>query len=379
VLNGIIGTKIGGVLSSKHLRALEEATGVESTAAAISRLAKKYGDAAAGWAFTQASLRQRAAAKFDRASEMLFDRPGYEMASHEHVAAWRASRFPAGAPVLDMTCGIGGDLLALGGRGPVAGCDIDEARCELARHNADVFGVEALISCRDGRELLADFDYVLLDPARRTQERRRLKPEMFEPNPWDLIEELRAKRQAAIKLSPMLPDELLESFGGRTEFVSFRGECREALVWLGAEAGSGVGAVRCDDGEVLESCPSPDPASAPMRWIYEADPAAIRAHALGGFGLASLGDSPGYLTGDEDVRTPWLTQWECIWSGAWRKKVVQAELRSLGARVTIVKKRGIPDDPDQIRRQLKSGGDEAITLFLYRSGASSKAALCRKI
>jgi len=44
-----------------------------------------------------------------------------------------------------------------------------------------------------------------------------------------------------IKLSPMLDDRVLESTGGRLEFVSLGGECREVLVGVAQSAVAPMG------------------------------------------------------------------------------------------------------------------------------------------
>src|SRR5439155_11227306 len=93
----------------------------------------------AGAALEQAGLRRRAAAKFSRAAAMLFTPAGLQQASAEPVAAHRAGRF-AGRRAADLTCGIGGDALALAARATrLLALDRDPARLRLARHNLAVY------------------------------------------------------------------------------------------------------------------------------------------------------------------------------------------------------------------------------------------------
>ena len=64
-------------------------------------------------ALAQHELRLLARAKFSRAMEMFFTRPGLEQASSEVVARHRAARYRAAGRVADLCCGIGGDLIVL--------------------------------------------------------------------------------------------------------------------------------------------------------------------------------------------------------------------------------------------------------------------------
>ncbi|MGA8247636.1 MAG: SAM-dependent methyltransferase, partial [Nocardioides sp.] len=65
-------------------------------------------------ALTQVDLRARAAVKLgDDAARMYFTRDGLEQATRAAVARHRAARVAAAGPsVIDLTCGIGGDLVA---------------------------------------------------------------------------------------------------------------------------------------------------------------------------------------------------------------------------------------------------------------------------
>ena len=61
-----------------------------------------------------AQLRRRARDKFSLADRMFFDREGLEMASRQEIARYRAWRLRYCEVILDLCCGIGGDLLELG-------------------------------------------------------------------------------------------------------------------------------------------------------------------------------------------------------------------------------------------------------------------------
>ncbi|MFM9114750.1 MAG: hypothetical protein ACKOU6_01130, partial [Planctomycetota bacterium] len=71
----------------------------------------------------QVELRRRARDKFQLADHLFFTRRALEQATDDVLAQVKASRFPAGTLVVDVCCGIGGDLMALAERGPVRGVD----------------------------------------------------------------------------------------------------------------------------------------------------------------------------------------------------------------------------------------------------------------
>ena len=131
-------------------------------------------------------------------------------------------------------------------------------------------------------------------------------------------------------LIPMLADELLGGLGPRAEFVSFGGECREALVFAGRKAGEGWGAVHVESGERLPRGPLPLTTDNPADYFFAADPAAVRAHSLGAlctrFDLVPLEGSNGYLTGDAPVISPWLRSYRVLYSGKADVKGFEAEL-----------------------------------------------------
>ncbi len=409
---------------------LDLTQGVEPTPKSIERAAEALGPELARWAFGQWALREKARVKFVRASEMLFDRPGLEMATHEGLSAYHASRFPTGALVADLTAGIGADLIALAARGPVVGFELDETRAEYARHNLTLFGDsevaaplptstprrwegpeirggDASLPALYGHEIriedaLAaqwDFEYAFADPARRTESARTWNPDEFSPHPIRLAERFKDLKLAGMKLSPMLRDDFFRHLPGRVEFVSFGGECRESLVWMGTEAGEGRFAVRITGsadtpvGRALESPAAVefetlatgkfgDSTETAEEFLFEADPAAIRADALGTLsrltGTELLADSNGYLTGPDPVESPWLTGYRVLADHPADLRRTNTVLRSLNAGTPVVKSRVARFDVETLRRQLRGEGRELI-LAVYAEGKKLRHAVLERL
>jgi hypothetical protein len=342
------------------MQALSLAEGLTANPNNISRVAIETSQDAASWAFTQWSLRRSARSKFTRADRMLFTKEALEQATHEQVAAYHASRFPAGVLVADLTAGIGADFMALARRGPTLGFEIDPERAQCARHNASLVGDEINIQAVNCLDAPWTFEYAFADPSRRAGGRRLLKPQDFAPDPKALAERFRPLHLAALKLSPMLPDAYLGSFGGSLEFVSFRGECREALVWLGKTSRPSRQAVLVGSEERLDSGEAPQQMDTPERFILEADPAAIRGHCLGALcaqqSLIALGDSNGYLTGAREVFSPWLTCYEVCSPATGDLKKLQRFLLDAGAAAVEVKSRAPGIAVEVLKRRLSRKG-----------------------
>lgn len=367
--------------------ALKAARGLVASAKNIDRLGGLVGPELARWAFEQWSLRASGSRKFVLAPQMLFVREALEQATHENVAGYHASRFPEGELVVDLTCGIGADLLAIASRGPALGLDLDAERVTCAQHNLRVHGrTDSEARVGDALEYLRghpEAKYFLADPARRVGQRRTLDPADFEPNPVDLSLELRSSTLSALKLSPMMDDRFLEKFGGEIEFISYQRECREALIWLGQTAGSGVCAVHLESGERLPGGNSALPTAPRVGTnLYEVDPAAVRGHCLGAIaaatGLQALGDSNGFLTGDGDVESPWLEAYTVLASGAFDVKALQNDLNRLDAAKPDIKHRGAREAAELCAKKLKGTGRLRTQIALWREGPKVRYAVLDK-
>lgn len=370
-------------MNEAHSKALKLAEGLTASATNISKVASTCGPEAARWAFTQWEIRSRARQKFALADSMLFDRDGFEMASHEQVAAYHAACFPTGVLVADLTMGIGADLVALCRRGPAIGFELSEQRATTAEFNMRVHGVAAPIHVGDCLAMPWDFEFAFADPARRVGDRKRLDPADYEPNLFELVSRMSKLRLGVIKLSPLVIDETLLSFGGVHRFLSYGGECREALLFIGTEAEDQAPcAVHLETGAILEVGREGTETPLPGKWLYEADPAAIRVGGLGSLceahSLQMVGDSNGYLTGDARVESPWLKRYEVLYSGAADIAETRRQLVQSGSSTPDVKTRGKGLDAESLRKQWRLSGEERLLVAVYRVGPKIKHAVLRR-
>ncbi|MDP2773468.1 MAG: class I SAM-dependent methyltransferase, partial [Nocardioides sp.] len=225
------------LLTEPGQRLLAEATDLEEpdplrAQTALRRTASAEHAAAA---LTQARLRQRAAAKFGAdAARMYFTPDGLEQATRTAVAQHRAGRLAAfrTESLVDLGCGIGGDLLAAARVGIVcAGVDLDPVRVAVAEANLDSLGLAGAVMVADATTLdTTPFDVAFADPARRSARGRTFDVDDWTP-PWPFVEEL-LRRDACVKVAPGIPHALVPD-EVEAEWVSDHGEVKEAALWSG--------------------------------------------------------------------------------------------------------------------------------------------------
>ncbi len=108
-------------------------------------------------ALTQATLRRRAEPKFgELAARLYFTPDGLEQATRPAVARHRAARLQAFAAttLVDLGCGIGGDLIASAEAGVVcAGVDLDPVRVAVAEANLAALGLPGAVMVADAAYL----------------------------------------------------------------------------------------------------------------------------------------------------------------------------------------------------------------------------------
>ncbi|MEU4829829.1 class I SAM-dependent methyltransferase [Streptosporangium sp. NPDC023615] len=377
------------LLTPRGQEALAAAAGTagDDPVAAVTRLRRTYDADLTSAALTQAALRARAAEKFGAdAGLMYFTRTGLEQATRREVADHRARRVPAGSRVADVCCGIGGDLLALARAGcTVEAVDADPLTAAVARANADALGLGDRVTVRAADASALDpagFDVLFADPARRTARGRTFDPMGYSP-PWPAVLEMVSRARAAcLKVAPGIPYDLVPA-RAEAEWVSWRGDVKEAVIWCGALAGTVPRrATLLPSGVTM----TPDPAlGAPStgpagRYIYEPDGAAIRAHLVAeiaaSVGGRLLDPQIAYITADDAVATPWASRYEVHETLPFSLKRLRAALRERGTGNVTIKKRGSAVDVDRLRKDLRLSGGESATVILTRIGERPFAFVC---
>jgi hypothetical protein len=122
------------------------------------------------------------------------------------------------------------------------------------------------------------------------------------------------------------------------------------------------------------------PLSAPDAYLYEPDPAVIRAHLVGELaaqlGAAQLDASIAYLTGRHPLNTPLARCWRVLEWLPFSLKRLRARLRALEAGSVTVKKRGSPLDANTLARQLSGAGPQPLVVTLTQMQGRPVAIIC---
>ena len=365
------------------------------TLTALTRLRRSAAPYLAVAAWDMAEMRRRGQAKFGpQAAQMYFVREALEQASGRGTADYHAARLAASgaATVADLGGGIGGDALAFARAGlQVTLFERDPVRALFAEENARAWGQAEHITVvqEDITEAAITTGAAWLDPARRRDSRRVSDPEDYAP-PLSWLTELMARgvESIGVKLSPGIEHSLAGPFGAELEFLSEGGECREALLWLGAaRSGDALRAtVITPQGPVSlagrEDTPG-QPSAAGGKYLYEPDPAVIRAHLVrtlaSRLDAAPVDPQVAYLLGDELRQTPFADAYEVLDRFAYGNKRLQKALTERDVGRVIIKKRGFPQEPDDVRKQLKLRGSQEMIVVLARVGKGHEAFLCRLV
>ncbi len=352
----------------------------------------RFGDKAAVLVETTL-LRRRAAGKLGALGDVsgwLFTEEALQQATAAPVAVHRAERLAAGSGdpdvvVHDATCSIGTEVAALRGAGVrTVGSDIDPVRLAMARNN---LGEGAHLCRADALHPVTRTAVVLVDPARRTNGRRRFGIGDYRPGLAQLIDTYRG-RNLVVKCSPGIDFDQVGDLGfdGEIEVTSYRGSVREACLWSAGLAQPGVrrrASVLDRDEQITDAEPDDCPVRPPGRWIVDPDGAVVRSglvrHYAARHGLWQLDPDIAYLSGDR--LPPGVRGFEVLERLAFDERRLRQALSALDCGALEILVRGVQVDPDALRRRLRARGGRPLSVVITRigRGAAGHAAafVCR--
>lgn len=353
----------------------------------LSRLRESLSPRQASAILQTLKLRAKAETKFPgQAQRMFFTDAGLQQASQPAISQYRARQLSPQS-VLDLCCGIGADTGAFAAAGGQAlGLDIDPVRIAIARHNADALGVAAQFEVADIRQSIpSGYDCIFYDPGRRDEQGGRIHDvERYEP-PLSLAKAWRA-RQILVKLSPAVDPRQLQSYGGCVEFISLAGRLTEALLWLNQPAAPPMATQLTQDGPLhfRHEAEARADISPPRGWLFEPDPAIMRAGlvqqlavALNGF---LLDETIAYVTMDRPARTPWGRYWAIFDWMPFQLKRLRRYLAQRGVGKVTVKKRGFPMTPAELIAKLRlRKAEEERVLIMTRHRGKPIAIICASL
>ncbi len=336
----------------------------------------------------QFELRQRAAAKFAQPARMVLQRKGLEQATRLEVARWRAKRVKHFAPksaIVDATCGLGADALALIGEGlATLALERDELTASMAAHNLRELTGRNCVVLGSALKAPVRAHYWYMDPDRRAEGARGLDPESWSPPLSAVLGLARAARGACIKMPPGielgrcdLPDP--NSSPWHPTWVSAGGELRECSLWCGEWAGAAQPGerevARLDSGATLCAVPLSVVAwevesAAQVRWLAEPDPALIRSGLLGNVALRTgarpLASQIAYLGSMNPIDDPLLEAWPVLATCALDPKHVRRMLAAHDVGSIEVRKRGHPEAAEVLAKKFAGPGSRHGSLAIAR-------------
>jgi hypothetical protein len=341
----------------------------------FSVLSRRFPFELARSALTTAILRLEAAAKFPFAGSMYLTRESLEQATAYEVSTYRAERYRLFKNLIDLGCSIGGDTLALASVAPCLGIDIDLVRLNMARANLDAVGLSGRASFiqADLAESLPikpdNYTALFFDPARRTAGRRAHSVRRYQP-PLSIINNWLPRFPAlGVKISPGVRLEEVSAYDAELEFISLRGELKEAVLWFGPLKTVRRRATLLPGEHTLACEREPDlPVGEPRAYLYEPDPAVLRARMVRCLGqkleAVQLDPEIAYLTAHTKKPTPFARVWAVEDWFPFGMKRLRAFLRENDVGQIVVKKRGSPLQPDDLIRDLRLKGEEERLIIL---------------
>jgi SAM-dependent methyltransferase len=355
----------------------------------------------------QVALRAKAAAKFGPLAErMLFTPELLSEATDLWTAGYAAERFAEADLAVDFCCGIGGDLAALarlaedGRIGCVVGRDRSPIACVLARFNAAALAPRSVGRLEVVLGEAADHDPPVgsrwrVDPERRAGGRRSTRPDQHSP-PASLLQHwLRERPDGAVKLAPAAACGPPWPPTVQGEWISRGRECRQLLVSdgilrCGTASRRATRVVGQRDSAVWTACTfdgepdlPADAAAAPLRYVFDPDPAVVAARLTGALaraaGLRTLGPGSVYLTGDALANAPLAAAFEVEAAIPLRSTAVRDWLRGQGRGRVEVKCRGVDVDPHRFAAEIRNDGEGEATVLLTRVGDRRTAIVARRL
>jgi hypothetical protein len=364
-------------------------------------LRKSISPSRAAVVMEQAQLRLRGRRKFEHADSMFFTGKGLEQSSSTLIADYKVKRFAEDRRVVDICCGIGGDLISLARRSEnetfeTVGVEKDEVAAGLAAANLRALKLpHASVQCSTFESFdIAPFDAIHLDPDRRTKGRT-TKGNFFEPSLDSILERIEPGRQrVAIKVAPATKFEVGDIPVER-EWIGGWRECKQQVLWMGPAVteGSRTATIIAKDGQschfrFLDSEEKPGPPKMAKQigpYIYEPH-ASLLAAGLGEkiaakYSLEYLARGVAYMNSDQllNEAEPMLKGYRVDHVLAVDLKQIQKKLNKLGIGQLVIKKRGVDQVlADKVSR-LKLSGDEKATVILTRHDRARRAVIVTRV
>ena len=384
--------------SDSALQAIDEVcahdAGPQLTAKAIMRLRRTYSFEQTQFIAQQVKLRTQAATRFALANKMLFTDRSLQQATDSGIAQFKAALIQKIAPearhVTDLCCGLGGDLQALATSFNVTGVDLDPEICAIAKYNASLcipqekeVAVETITA--DACQLVLDTDWVHIDPDRRSDGQRHTEIASLAPG-LDFLNRLTSQvgtslHGLSMKFAPAssIPEHWLPQC--QLIWIQSRNECRQQLALFAknriavntrtAVAVDGRGIPKWEFSIPNDQMVEPGDVAfngTAGQFLYEPMPGILAAQMAPSWGavhnLKYIHSSVAYFTSDKAMDLPGGTCYEVLQDLPFNLKQIRQYIKQHDIGRLEIKKRGINDTPEKIRKLLKPKGEHEATLII---------------
>lgn len=343
------------------------------------RFGKRYDPGAVRFAADVVQARSAAASYGEWTKEGFFTITGVQQSTHPEIARYHAHSFSGSRHVIEVCGGLGFDTAALARVcSKVTTLEADPEVAAMLAYNLALQGihnVEVINQRMEDFGSLERFDAAWCDPSRRNEKGERIKDvDLYSPSLSTLLQAIPPALPLGIKVAPGA--QVLEEL--EREWIGWGHECREQVLWRGIGKPSYLvtlvdKGVKWSPGYRTEEFEYEYPQN--VQYIVEPHNAIIASGTLSQFfienDLAPIDPKIAYGVSDEEPReSPFYTRFRVL-------SVLPANLRQLSTllmemqwgKETEIKKRGYPEEPDQIRKRLKFvESKERGVLFFTRQG-----------
>ena len=386
---------------------VSEAMDYPDSLVAVSTLRKKHSDVdreLISQAVTQAGLHTTLAKRWGQAvTGLVLTQEGIEQATRPSIAKWRAhwikERFGAQGRILDMTCGLGFDALAMAQAGlQVAAIERDSITAQCARHNLKKYSIEVIEA--DATEVsTAGYDLLFIDPMRRDSkasraidgsQKRIFNPELWSPS-WNSISKLAENNRVLCKVAPGIDDKYLADWD--TTWLSSQGDVVEAMI-----LSNGVGmrsAVVIDGTEVWQSSATTKPSIQDAgAFLLVPDGAITRSGAISEIcnlvngGLVN--EHIGWVLSDDWALVEKLIKQKPKLVDAFQilnqvkadERTIESAIKDVPSSAITIMTRGVQVDVERVRKRISPKLDSSapeLVIGFYRHDGGNRALICRRI
>jgi len=223
---------------------------------------------------------------------------------------------------------------------------------------------------------------LFFDPGRRVQGVRTYSVADYTP-PLEIINTWLPDFPAfGVKISPSVDKSEITIYDAELEFISLKGELKEAVLWFGPLKSTERRATVLPGAYTLvgEVQQGRLPLGDPGEYLFEPDPSVLRAGLvaeLGGqLGAYQLDPDIAYLSADRIKQTPFARVWQVEDWLPFNVKKLRQYLRARDVGKITVKKRGSPLQPEELIQMLKLKGDQQRVVVLTHLDGSPIVVVC---